>query len=382
MLKNTLSLLISLTIICSCQPSEDSSQPSQFVAVDQYIEEALKTDRFHGAITIANQDSILYSRQVGIANRNWDIPVAADTRFDIASVNKSFIAGLIMLAVEEGKLTIKSRLVDLLENFSYSGQFHDSITVHHLLTHSSGLPDYNSVSSDMSANGYIKFKRQHFTDQAYVDFISNLSSRSVPGTRFYYSNFAYHLLCVILEDLYQKSFPELLQEKICQPLELTNTYSSIDNQAVAKKLALGYNWKESSQQWFANNFIDLTLGRRIFSTSEDLVKWARALNDNRLFKKESRDLMTQNYLSEITDDFNYGYGWVIINPGSNAKMGNMSIQLPYIIHGGSTEGYKSMLVNIDRGKYIIAFTSNVGDRTNEMEMITQITKLILENNEN
>ena len=382
MFKNTLFLLIGLTIIGSCQQPEVSNQSDQFDAVDQYIVEALKADRFHGSLTIANQDTILYSRQVGIANRNWDIPVAADTRFDMASVNKSFIAVLTMLAVEEGKLSTDSRLVDLLQHFNYSGQFHDSITVHHLLTHSSGLPDYNSVSSEMSANGFIKFKRQHFTDEAYVDFISNLPPRSAPGTRFYYSNFAYHLLCVILEDLYGQPFPELLQEKICIPLGLKNTFSSINNQAVAKKLALGYNWRESSQQWFANNFIDLTLGRRIFSTSEDLIKWARAMNDDRLLKKESRDLMTQNYLSEITKDFAYGYGWVIIAPGSEAKMGNMNIGLPYIIHGGSTEGYKSMLVNIDGGKYIIAFTSNVGDRTNEMKMVTEITKIILENNGN
>ena len=381
MFKNTFLILISLTIIGSCQNPKIEDTPDRFAAIDQLIKDAFSSDDFHGSVTIGSGDSVLYTSQVGIANRDWDIPVDADTRFDIASINKSFIAGLIMLAVEEGKLTTKTKLTDLLKNFHYGGQFHDSITIHQMLTHSSGLPDYNSVPSDMSAYGFVRFKRQHFSNEAYVDFISRLPARSAPGTQFYYSNFAYHLLCIILEDLYQKPFPELLQEKICTPLGLRNTYSSVDNEAVAKRLATAYNWDEDTKQWRANNFIDLTLGRRIFSTTHDLIKWARAMDDDRLFSKESRELMVQNHIESITGNVAYGYGWVIMERGSQTKMGNMNIQQPYIIHGGSTEGYKSMLINIDRGKYLISLLSNVGDRTNEMKMATQITKLILEENE-
>lgn len=372
--------IFSLVVICGCTENEKKvSDP--FSEIDQLIKDENAADRFHGSLTIASGDSVLYQADVGIADRNWDVPVRSDTRFDIASVNKSFIAGLIMLAVEEGKISLQDHLVDVLSRFDYPGNFDPGITIHQMLTHTSGLPDYDAVPDEMKAEGFVRFKRLRFANEEYVDYISRLPAVAPPGQRFYYSNFAYHLLCIILEELYSKPFDEILQTRICEPLGLRNTFSSSENELVKTKLAEAYHYNQPEKKWYKNNFIDLSLGRRIFSTTEDLAKWANVMNSEVLLSKESLSLIRTNHLVNIHKDFSYGYGWVIIDPGSQVRMGNMGIDLPYMIHGGSTEGYKAMLININEGEYIIAFLSNVGNNTNEMKLAEQITKILLDKHE-
>ena len=343
--------------------------------VKQLLIEAHESGNFSGSIAVSHNDSLVLAHQLGLANRVWNIPVSAETRFDIASLNKSFVAGLIMLAVEEGKINLEDKFVDVLQ-MPYSGKFDSTITIHHMLTHTSGLPDYDAIPEELRQNGFARFKRMHFKNPDYVDFISRLKPVATPGTRFYYSNFAYHLLSILLEDIYDSSFNALLQEKICVPLELVNTFNSIDNEAVFEHVAEGYLYDENSNEWKSNSFIDLTLGRRIFSTSLDLQKWGMAMTNNRLFRAESRQIMHKNHLAELTGDLSYGYGWVVYQKGESFKMGDLEIDMPYIIHGGETEGYKSMLVVINNGEWVISILANSGNKTNEMELIKRIVTLL------
>jgi len=380
MLQKILSISTCLLLLCACQHGPNPPK-NIFTEIDEFLTAAHLEDRFHGSISIGIQDTMLFEKQYGIANRDWNIPITAGTRFDIASVNKSFIAGLILIASEEDKINLDDRLVDLLKSHRYRGEFDEQITIHQLLTHTSGLADYNGVSKDLSANGFVKFKRSHFNNDEYVDFISQLEPRAKPGQLFYYSNFAYHLLCIILEDLYQLPFPDILQQKICIPLNLIHTFSSTANEEVKPQLAEGYDYDQESATWKRNNFIDLTLGRRIFSTSLDLLKWSRAISNGEILSNTSRTIMCQNHLSDITDELSYGYGWVICDKNTKSKMGDLEIDLSYRIHGGSTEGYKSMLIDIEQGRYTISFLSNSGQRTNEMNLAKNIVKLILAKDE-
>jgi CubicO group peptidase (beta-lactamase class C family) len=335
-----------------------------------------REDRFHGTLLIARHDSIIYSKATGVANRNWNIPMEMDYRFDIASLNKSFIAALVLLAAEEGKLKPEDTLHELLQKYKHSSNFDPQITLHHLLTHTSGLPDYNSVAPELALNNFRKFKRMHFSNSAYVHFIGGLSAVAEPGTMFHYSNFGYHLLALLLEDVYQMPFAQLLQEKICQPLQLTQTFASTSNQEVYPKVVEAYTWTEDDEQWHRNNFIDLSLGRRIFSTTPDLHKWSMAMNREGLLSKNSLQLMHTNYLAKLTSDVSYGYGWVVFDGEQPYRMGNLGIDKRCLIHGGSTEGYKAMLVNIERGQYSITLLSNALKQTNEMELTQKIIKLL------
>lgn len=363
--------------VMACHQPDLAVTKSPYFELDSLILSEHAADRFHGTVVIGNQDSIIYYKAVGIANRVWNIPMQIDSRFDIASLNKSFVAALVLLAVEEEKLRLEDKLVDRLKNYSYRGQFDSSITLHQMLTHSAGLPDYDAVAPELAANNFVKFKRLHFSNAEYVDFISQLSTVAAPGQQFYYSNFAYHLLAIILEDVYHQPFAKILQQKISQPLHLTETFASTSNEALHQRVVEGYQY--SDEHWQRNNFIDLTLGRRIFSTAMDLYRWGQAMNDARLLSQESLALMQQNHLANITPDVAYGYGWVVFDGKSRYQMGDLGIDQPYLIHGGATEGYKSMLIDVEKGRYIIAFLSNVGTQTDEMKLANKITHVLTSN---
>lgn len=381
-------LIIFFCLLCiaclSCL--QEKSLPSGFPfehAVDTLLENMHARNQFDGTLLVGNKEGILYTKALGTADRNHYVPMETGHRFDIASLNKSFIAALVLMAVEEGKLDLQDRLKDLLKDYSYSGKFDPGITVHQMLSHTSGLPDYDAVPSNLSENNFLKFKRMHFSNEEYIDFISLLPAVNLPGQQFYYSNFGYHLLAIILEDRYDKSFSDLLQEKICQPLGLYQTFAPVSNQEVHPKVAEGYNYNKQKDRWEKNNLIDFSLGRRIYSTSGDLYKWGKAMNDTSLLTKNSLKLMKTNHLSGLTKEFSYGYGWVIFDGNGSYKMGNLPTAKNYIIHGGATEGYKSMLVNIEQGEYIITFLSNTGSQTNEMSLIQKIVQILTQfNHEN
>lgn len=366
-------------VLLSCQQQAKNTPPSTkpLGEIEAAINTLLRQGDFHGAVMVGHQDSVLFQRVQGLANRNWNQPITIDTRFDIASLNKSFIAALTLKAAEQGRFQLESKLVDLLLPFPYNGHFDSGITVHQLLCHTSGLPDYNAVDSSLSANHFVAFKRMHFTNAAYVDFISQLPAHGKPNEGFYYSNFAYHLLAIILETTYNKPFSNLLKEQICDPLQLHHTFSSTDNQALHERLAVGYQYGKSTEQWVQNNFIDLTLGRRIFASVGDLYRWGKALNDSSWIAGSSLRLLQQNHLENSTKNVSYGYGWAVHPANSEFRFGNLNIDASYVLHGGSTEGFKSILVNIDQGTYIIAILSNSGNRTNELELAQKIAHILV-----
>lgn len=345
--------------------------------IDSLLKAQNENDLFHGQLVVTHKNEVIYENSLGLADRTWRISMDKNVRFDIASVNKSMIAALVLKAVEDGLLNLDDLLIELLEDFSYQGQFHPEITLHHLLSHSSGLPDYDAVSEDLKQNSFQKFKRLHFSNEGYVDFISRLKPINDPDKQFYYSNFSYHLITIILEKKYGKSFPKILEEKLTRPLGLKNTYSEIDNRKIHSKLAEGYTHDQKTEQWIKNPFIDLSLGRRIFSTASDLNRWAQVMDNPGYLKASSLELMQQNHLQHINENISYGYGWVVFDKDTNSVMGDLSIDKPYIIHGGSTDGYKAMLLNINHGEYVLSMLSNTGNRTNELELTKKIIHILI-----
>jgi len=380
-LKKILLLVFNLCLIIGCYSEKSEAHlkdiEKKTQKIDSLIESNYKQELFHGGIVISKYGETIYEKYLGIADRTWNIPIDKRVKFDIASLNKSMIAALILKAVEEDRLHLDDKLVDLLSTFSFNGSFHKKITLHHLLTHSSGLPDYDEIAEELSSNQFLKFKRLRFTNEEYVNFISQIEPINEPWKQFYYSNFAYHLLAIILEETYNKPFAEILKQKLTKPLGLQNTISESKNEVPINELAKAYLFDEFTQEWHQNPFIDLSLGRRIFSTASDLNRWAQVMDNPGYLRKNSLQLMQQNHLSQISNSVGYGYGWVVFNKESNTEFGNLGINKRYIIHGGSTDGYKAMLININKGEYVISLLSNVGNRTQEMQLSQKITNILI-----
>jgi len=365
--------LIGLVNIGCDQQKESTDTLEWRDRVERFIISENGKNHFDGTIVIGTKDEIQYEKAIGTANRTWSIKMSSKDRFDIASLNKSFEAAIILKAVEEDRISLNDKLID----FFPTEEFDSAITVHQLLTHTSGLPDYDAVNKNLRADNFKALKRLWFNNQDYAHFISQLDPVNNPGEQFHYSNFGYHLLAIILEQIYQKTFPDLLREKICEPSGLQHTFSETNNRKVHKEVVEGYTFKETDSIYLKNSYIDLTLGRRIFSTSEDLYKWAKLLMSEEFISKESYKQMTTNHLDGIENEISYGYGFVVFD-GGNYNMGNLGINKNYIIHGGATEGYKSMLVNINDGELIIVLLSNIGDRTNELKLTESLIKIIIE----
>ena len=381
---NKLKLLLgvfAIYMIIGCQSQEKKTfieeKSIHAKQIDSFVKSLYEQDMFQGGVVITQNGETIYEKYLGLADRSWNIPFDKDIKLDIASVNKSMIAALALKAVEEGRLKLESRLVDLLSGFSYSGHFHPQITLHQLLSHRSGLADYDGIEEWLQKDNFLKFKRSRFTDEAYVDFISKVTAVSEPGKQFYYSNFAYHLVAIILAKTYEMPFSQVLKEKLTVPLGLKNTVSESVNETVIPKLAQAYTLEESTGQWLQNPFIDLSLSRRIFSTASDLNRWAQVMDNPGWLTEASLKLMKQNHQSGIGEKFSYGYGWVVFDEENKSEMGDLGINKPYIIHGGSTDGYKSMLININHGEYVISFLSNVGNRTNEMQLAQKIVNILI-----
>lgn len=371
--------LISIIFGCGAESNRLITDESSTLVkqLDSLFTSHYKKDLFHGEVVITKNGETVYENYLGLADRSWGIPFDKNTKLDIASLNKSMIAALILKAVEEDQLKLNDRLVDLLSDFSYSGQFHPHITLHELLSHRSGLADYDGIPQALQQDNFLKFKRSRFTNEDYVDFISQLPAINEPNQQFYYSNFAYHLLPIILEEKYEKPFAQVLKEKLTAPLGLKNTASEGLNETIIPKLAKAYNFDEPADQWLQNPFIDLSLSRRIFSTASDLNRWAQVMDNPGWLSAASLKLMSQNHQSALDEKASYGYGWVVFNHKNKSEMGDLGVEKPYIIHGGSTDGYKSMLININSGEFVISFLSNVGNRTHEMQLAQKIVTLLI-----
>ena len=287
-----------ILILIGCQPKEDLPQGGETSTSTQRIDSLFKShfeqDIFHGGVVITQYGETIYENYLGLADRSWGIPFDKEVKFDIASVNKSMIAALALKAVEEGKLKLDDHLVDLLSGFTFQGRIHPDITLHHLLSHSAGLADYNGVAEALRQDNFLKFKRSRFTNETYVDFISQLAPICEPGKQFHYSNFAYHLVAIILADIYSKPFAEVLKEKLTKPLGLKNTLSEGLNETVIPQLTQAYTYQASTEKWLKTPFIDLSLSRRIFSTPADLNRWAQVMDNPGWLTEASLDLMKQN----------------------------------------------------------------------------------------
>jgi CubicO group peptidase (beta-lactamase class C family) len=325
---------------------------------------------------ISSHGKVLVEFYGGLAERGQEVEMGKDTRFDIASVNKSMIAALVLRAVEQGKLDWDEGVHDALERLGYENEFDEGMKLHHLLSHTSGLPDYDGADSALVANDFQGLRRMHVSRAEYIAFIDALEPLGGPGDQFYYSNFAYHLAAMLVEAAYEKPFPNVVQEQLSKPLGLKSVMSSLDNGEVIGELATGYMWDSQAAAWNKNPYIDLTVGRRVFATVRDLNRWAEVMDNPGYLSEASLQKMTTNHVGHLTSGVSYGYGWVTVDSENPTQMGQLPLEVPYLIHGGKTDGYKAMLININHGQYIISFLSNVGDRTNEMELATKLVELL------
>jgi CubicO group peptidase (beta-lactamase class C family) len=306
-------------LLCSITPCQSANDPALEAKVDAFLKPALDYDLISGAVLIAKNGNILLSKGYGPANREYDIPNTPETKFRLGSMTKQFTAAAIMLLQERGLLNVDDTLTKYYPDYPDGGK----ITVHHLLTHTSGIPNYNNMPD------YEEKHVQPYGISQVIDWFKGKPLQFEPGSQFAYSNSGYVLLAGIIEKVSGISYAEFLQRNIFEPLGMANSGQDVFT-TVLKNRATGHGGDGRTVYQAPYRDMPFMSGAgSLYSTVKDLFLWDRALYTDKLLSKASRDKMFTPYKD------NYGYGWFIEQrDGRNV-----------ISHMGAINGF---LTNIDR----------------------------------
>ena len=338
-MKLRFALLIFITISFTRQQFVQISQIQQ---VDAYLKEEAASHAFRGAVLVGKDGQIAFERGYGFADEEWNANNTPTTKFRIGSLTKQFTAACILVLQERGKV----RVTDLVSK--YLPDIPDGwkvITLHELLTHTSGLPDYTNSPE------FGKLSRTGATPQQLFALVEKQSLEFKPGTQLSYSNTGYLLLGMVIEKISGQSYAQFLKEAIFEPLRMDN--SGYDRTTdVLKERASGYDIKDGRIQ--NAEFLDMSIpyaAGGIYSTVGDLFLWNDALSHSgKLLSADSLRQMFSIYPETTSHDGqNYGYGVVITH-----RFGKL---LYY--HGGGLNGFATSLQRYPQENVCIIVLSNL-----------------------
>ncbi len=319
---------------------------SKIDKLDELVSIYSEYGKFNGSILIAQNGEIIYKKGFGLANMEWGIPNKTDTKFRLASITKQFTAMLIVQLVSENKLKLDVPISTYLPD--YPKKNGDQITVHHLLTHSSGTPNFTSFPTHRN------IKRNPFSIEELVNVFADSALQFTPGEKHAYSNSGYFLLGVIIEKITGETYEHVLKEKIFTPLKMINTGYD-HHKTILKNRASGY---ETFGSDFRNaDYIDMSIpyaAGSMYSTVEDLYLWDQALYTEKLVPKKYLDLLFEAHIPSSGQ--HYGYGWSI----GKMPVGNTNDQVQTIGHGGGIDGFNTLITRIPSDKSLVLLLNNTG----------------------
>lgn len=304
------------------------------------VDALLKQRHFQGAALIAKGGKILFSKGYGFANEEHQIPNSPQTVFRIGSLTKQFTAIAILQLQEEEKLREDGKLREE-EKLSVSDPIAkylpdypqgERITIHHLLSHTSGIPsitDFPNLS---------EIQRHPTTPLQTIDYFKDHPLSFQPGTNCDYSDSGYIVLGAIIEKVTGQPYADVIQKKILKPLDMGSTYYD-QHSSIIPQRATGYVKDEQGKLSHAS-YLDMSFPHAagsLATTVEDLYKLDRALKDLSLLSKKSHDLLFTPHGSSQEHHITYGYGF-FLGP-NNLELEQAGSDM--IGHYGTIEGFRA-----------------------------------------
>ncbi|UQX11471.1 serine hydrolase domain-containing protein [Candidatus Mycobacterium methanotrophicum] len=271
----------------------------------------------------------------GLADLETGTPATPETNYRLASVTKQFTAASVLLLAEDGRLKLDDRVRTWLPSLPNAAQ---TVTIRHLLTHTSGLIDYEDVI------------REAFPVQLHdADVLRLLETqhRSYfhPGTDYRYSNSAYGLLALIVQRASGKTFATFLRERIFQPLAMKNTVAYEDGISTVNNRAFGYTQEAGRWRRTDQDQTSAVLGDGgIYSSIDDLAKWDAALYDGRLLRPGSLRAAFTPATHTDDPDIGCGYGWRITGET--------------LWHSGESVGFRNVIVRYPKRRLTVIVLTN------------------------
>jgi CubicO group peptidase (beta-lactamase class C family) len=304
--------------------------------VRAYVEPYLEMKAFSGAILIAKQGKVILDEGFGMANYELSVPNTPRTKFHIASISKTFTAAAILILEDRGRLSVDDPVSKSIPD--YPGG--DKITIHHLLIHTSGIPNINNFPE------YGEWSLHPQTPASLIEKFKNRPLNFPPGTRYDYSNSNYNVLAAVIEKLSGRRYGDFLKETIFDPLEMRDTAHDGNPAVLIPDVASGYT--PAGYDGFEKTpWLDWTVktgNGSIYSTVEDLYKWDRALSTDRIL---SRAALAKAFTPHIDDSV--GYGWYI-----GKRLNRRCIRM-----SGRSPGFQGEIQRyVDDGTCVIVLSNN------------------------
>ncbi len=310
-------------------------------SVDEFVKLQLKQQKIPGmSIAILKDNTVVKIKGYGFSNLENQVPAKPETVYQSGSVGKQFTAAAAMMLVEDGKIHLDDPVSKYFQNTPKSWK---KITVHHLLTHTSGIPDYSAKDVDF---------RKDYTEDDLLKILMKLPLEFQPGDKWNYSNSGYMLLGFLIHKASGKFYGDVLEERIFGPSGMT-TAQVISESDIVPNRAAGYELKDGkikNQDWVSPS-LNTTADGALYLTALDMSHWAEGLNANRLLKPESfKQMWTPVKLNNGTS-YPYGFGWRL-----GYQRGHRVIE-----HSGHWQGFSTGICRYPDFDLTVIMLANLAD---------------------
>ena len=309
--------------------------------IDTFVRAEMARQKVPGvAIAVVKHGTVLAAKGYGLANVEHQVAVGPETIFQSGSVAKQFTAAAVMLLVEQRKIGLDDSLTKFFPDAPAPWR---AITIRHLLTHTSGIPDYGPASVDL---------RRDYSEEELTGFAFKLALEFPPGSRWSYSNTGYVLLGVIIQKVSGQFYGDLLRERVFAPLGMT-TARVISEADIVPHRAAGYRLVEGdlkNQDWVSPTFNTTADGALYFSV-KDLIAWDKGLRTGAILESKSWAEVYDPVTLNSGNTYPYGFGWFIDTVNGNRVLH----------HGGAWQGFKSQISRYLSDDLTIIVLANLAD---------------------
>lgn len=342
-------VLLVLWIFGACTAPGQTLEESLRSVVDCYA----KDGGFAGSALVAVNGRIVMEDSWGLANRTWDVPNSAQTRYRIGSMTKAFTASVVMRLVQEGRLRLDDSLGDFIDGLPPGTA--RAVTIRHLLTHTSGLqvfyriPDFDRVWL--------------YESPSLEDLVRTVARHPLefePGSRYAYRNIGYIALGVVVESVSGRPFEDELRRTVIRPAGLNDTDLE-DGGEIVPNLAQGYAGSDGA--WRKGSVIDpdlLFTAGGIHATARDVLGFILALTEGRILTEDMLKQMWKPRVPESDDPDDgraYGFGWHL----DRLRLPGVATRLDIIEHGGDVTSFESLLTIVPAIDAVIVLLHNHGE---------------------
>ncbi|GIQ57481.1 serine hydrolase [Flavobacterium collinsii] len=325
--------------------------------MDQLIASKFKPENPGAVFLAVKKGKVMYRKAFGMANLEMGIQMQPEFVFEIGSMTKQFTAVAVLMLAEQGKLKLDDEITKFIPDYPTNG---NKITLHHLLTHTSGIKDFTSMKAIKD------IAKRDLSPKELVDFFKNEPADFKPGEQYKYCNSGYVLLGYIIEKVSGQTYEAFVTQHIFKKIGMENTYYASHDKIIKNRVS-GYRDREG---YVNANYISFSIpyaSGSILSTVDDLLKWQYAINANTLLNPAFTEKAFVNYTLNNGTNIDYGYGWHLEKVKDKI----------FREHGGSIFGFKSMGVYEPTEQIYVVGLSNC-DCNSPTSITREIASLLID----